>query len=62
VRNLGTATGADVLGKQVTASSAAEIAVVLGVVLGRPDVLARNGGPISVLALGGFALMLFVSG
>lgn len=58
VRNVGTATGSDLLGKQVTASAAAEIAIVLGLVLQRPDVLPRTGGPISVVALSGLAVML----
>lgn len=67
-RNIGTVTGTDVLGRKVTASATAEIAIVLGVVLERPASLPlvqerqpnlpRTGGQFSVLALGGLALVL----
>ena len=57
-RNIGTATGTDALGKKVSASAAADIAIVLGVVLEAPPELPRTGAPISVVAVGGIALML----
>ncbi|HEX2699457.1 MAG TPA: DUF5979 domain-containing protein [Acidimicrobiales bacterium] len=56
-RNVGTATGADVLGKRVTASAAANIAIVLGVVLEAPE-LPRTGAALGVVGLSGLALVL----
>ena len=61
VRNVGTAVGADMLGKKVSASSAAEISIVLGLVLEQPQQVAelpRTGAPIGWAALAGLALLL----
>ena len=60
-RNIGTATGTDVLGKKVTANAAADIAIVLGVTLERPT-LPRTGAPISLIALTGLFLVVFGTG
>lgn len=57
-RNIGTATGTDVLGRTVSASSAADIAIVLGVTLERGPDLPRTGAPISLVALAGLALLV----
>ena len=53
-RNIGTATGADVLGKQVSASAFADITIVLGTLIELP----RTGGAISTMALAGTALFV----
>ena len=58
LRNVATASGSDVLGLKVTATAAAEISIVLGVVLEQPAELPRTGAPIGVAALGGLALVL----
>ncbi|HVM05637.1 MAG TPA: DUF5979 domain-containing protein [Acidimicrobiales bacterium] len=60
-RNIGTAAGTDVLGRQVSANAAADIAIVLGVTLERPT-LPRTGAPISLIALTGLFLVLFGTG
>lgn len=60
-RNVGTATGTDLLGTKVSASSTAEIAIVLGLVLEQPqqvDELPRTGAPIGVATIAGLALLV----
>ena len=53
-RNVGTATGVDLLGRKVSASAVADITIVLGLLLELP----RTGGPISLLATAGFAMVV----
>ena len=57
-RNVGTVSGTDLLGRTVTASAVADIAIVLGVTLERLPELPRTGAPIGLMALGGLALVL----
>jgi LPXTG-motif cell wall-anchored protein len=57
-RNIGTAMGTDVLGRTVSASSAADIAIVLGVTLERGPDLPRTGAPVSLVALAGLTLLV----
>ena len=57
IRNVGTTTGNDVLGRRVTASAPADIAIVLGLVLEAPE-LPRTGAPLGVTSMGGLALAL----